>query len=97
MTPDIDKSLDEILTRVSRLTKPSSNGIAQINVSAGGVGLWVAVTACLVSMAISIVGLILVGLALSDLNRQTQELRQSDATTQAYLNAYFSQPKEPKE
>lgn len=91
------KAIGSLLHEVKGLTAPTATGNATITVNAGGVGLWVAVTACLVSMAISIVGLILVGLALSDLNRQTQELRQSDATTQAYLNAYFSQPKEPKE
>lgn len=82
------KQIGSLLHEVKGMTTPNTaTGNATITVSAGGVGLWVAVTACLVSMAVSLVGLLLVGLALSDLNRQTQELRQSDALINAYINS----------
>jgi hypothetical protein len=69
----------------------SQSPTATITVSAGGIGIWVAVTACLVTLAVSMVGGILVAIALSDLNRQTQELRQTNETQQAYINAAFGQ------
>lgn len=65
-----------------------------VTISAGSIGVWVAATACLVALAAVMVGSIFVAIALSDLNRQTQELRQTNETQQAYINAAFAQPEE---
>lgn len=83
-----------LLHEVRDLAAPIGVGNAQISVSAGGIGVWVAVTACLVMMAALLVGTVFVAIGMSDLNRQAQELRQTDQTIQAYINAGLVQPKE---
>lgn len=75
----------------------ANSSSSNINFNAGGLALWAALTACLVMLAVTIVGSIFIAIALSDLNRQAQELRQADATMQAYINAGLVQPKEPEE
>lgn len=86
-----------LLDEVRQMTSPQANGVAQITVSAGGVGIWLAVTACAMTLAAMLVGTVFVAIGMADLNRQTQELRQSDQTIQAYINAgYLPQKEEPK-
>lgn len=86
-----------LLDEVRQMTGPQANGVAQITVSAGGVGIWLAVTACAMTLAAMLVGTVFVAIGMADLNRQTQELRQSDQTIQAYINAgYLPQKEEPK-
>lgn len=67
---------------------------SQIVVQAGGIAVWLAVTACVVMVAVTLSAVVFIGLGLSDLNRQTQELRQTDQTIQAYINAGLVQPEE---
>lgn len=83
------------MDRMERARMPVSS--AEISVNAGGAGLWAAVTACLVMLALSIVLAVFVATGMADLNRQTQELRQADATMQAYINAGLVQPQETQE
>lgn len=97
LTRTVDK-LDERLDQIDRLAGRSvNNSASHVTLGMGGVATWVALTACLVMLAVTIVGSIFIAIALSDLNRQAQELRQADATMQAYINAGLVQPKEPEE
>lgn len=98
MDPEINeltRALDRFSDRIDRLERVSST--AQISVNAGGMGIWAAVTACLVMLALSLVLAVFVASGMADLNRQTQELRQADATIQAYINAGLVQPQESNE
>lgn len=98
MDPELTElavALNRFSDRIDRLERVSST--AQISVNAGGAGLWAAVTACLVMLALSIVLAVFVASGMADLNRQTQELRQADATIQAYINAGLVQPQESDE
>ncbi len=87
----------DLITEVRQLSGPQATGTAQITISAGGVGIWIAVTACAMTLAAMLVGTVFVAIGMADLNRQTQELRQSDQTIQAYINAGYVQPKEDKQ
>lgn len=92
---DLETNLRELIPLMSAargIVSHSPN--ATITVSAGGVGIWVAVTACVATLTGLLVGVIFVAIYLSDLNRQTQELRESDQVIQAYINAGMVQPKE---
>ena len=97
LTRNVEK-LDERLEQLGAMAGRNANSAAShISVNAGGLAVWAAVTACMVMLAVTIVGSIFIAIALSDLNRQSQELRQADATMQAYINAGLVQPKEPEE
>lgn len=94
---DLETNLRELIPLMSAargIVSHSPN--ATITVSAGGVGIWVAVTACVATLTGLLVGVIFVAIYLSDLNRQTQELRESDQVIQAYINAGMVQPKDPE-
>ena len=94
---DDAQEIKRLLDETRHLLAPMGYGNAQITVSAGGVGLWIAVTACAVIMAVTVVASVFVAVGMADLNRQTQELRQADATFNAYLVAGYIQPKEEPE
>lgn len=90
-----DKEWARLAANLDRLA-PAVGATSNISVNAGGIGTWVAVTACLVVLAVTLVGSIYVAIGLADLNRQTQELRQADATLQAYINVGYQQKEEAK-
>lgn len=91
------QGLSENLTKlVAARGDVTANPAATITVNAGGVAVWASVTACLIMLAVTIVGGVLIAMALSNLNQQTQELRQTDQTIQAYINAGLVQPEETK-
>lgn len=94
MTPEIDKSLDDILHRVSRLAAPNSaTGTATINVNAGGLGVVVSTICAAVSTTVAI----FLGVALFSVNSDLKELRQKDDAFQAYINMGLVKPaEEPK-
>lgn len=95
---DLQKQLDDVETLVRAVRglerAPSASGVgnAQISVNAGGVAVWAAVAACFACLVGLLVGATFVAVAVSDLNRQTQEIRQINETQQAYINTYFSKP-----
>lgn len=92
---ELTVALNRFIDRLDRMDRTGNT--AQISVNAGGMGIWAAVTACLVMLGVSIVLGVFVATGMADLNRQTQELRQADATTQAYINAGLVQPQESDE
>lgn len=92
---ELTVALNRFIDRLDRMDRTGNT--AQISVNAGGMGIWAAVTACLVMLGVSIVLGVFVATGMADLNRQTQELRQADATTQAYINAGLVQPQESNE
>lgn len=89
---ELTVAINRLLDVMNRLDR--SGNTAQISVNAGGMGIWAAVTACLIMLAVTIVLAVFVATGMADLNRQTQELRQADATIQAYINAGLVQPTE---
>ena len=84
--------LKQLVREVRDLTGPQAYGTANVNVSAGGIGIWLAVTACAMTLAGVLVGAVFVAIHISDLNRQTQELRETNQTIQAYINAGMVNP-----
>jgi hypothetical protein len=92
----MDKDTEDRIALVRALVdQPGNTNTSSVQINAGGVGIWIAITACLIMLAVTMVGSIFIAIALSDLNRQTQELREADVVLQAYINAgYVSQPKE---
>lgn len=60
----------ERLARELGAILPKNNNSATITVNAGGLGVWIATTACCVMLGISV----LLGLAVVDLSRKVSEL-----------------------
>lgn len=86
--------LERLVNAAREVSGPSGVGSAQITVSAGGAGLWVAVTCCVAMLSGLLVATVFVAVAFADFNRQTQELRLKDETLQAYINSAYTVPQE---
>lgn len=79
----------------------SGVGTATISVNAGGVGVWVASTACAVMLGITVLGGLWASREFARMDQQMVEAREEIRTTQNYLNAIYAQapqlkPKEEK-
>jgi len=68
----------------------SNNNASHININAGGVAIWVAVTACLCSAVITIVVAIFFRLEMSDLktsfNTEVSDIRDTEKLHRAYID-----------
>lgn len=93
---DLDALAERIEKAGAALTgNANSVGNAQININAGGIGVYIAATCCLMTLVAVVVASVFVAIGMSDLNQQTRELRQADMVQQAYINAgYTANPKE---
>jgi uncharacterized spore protein YtfJ len=76
-----DRLLSELLGR--------NNSRAEITVNAGGVGVWVATTACIVMLAIVLVGSIWVSREFTRQDQAMIELREENKTMQSFLSAIY--------
>jgi len=82
-------------TEVMRRSNPSMNGgsNANINVSAGGIGIWVAATACIIMLSVLIVGGTIGGMWLSRefsrIDKELQERKGENERAQSYLSSIF--------
>lgn len=94
------EALDRLSSHVDRLERANQSGSGanstRVNINAGGVGVWISVTCCLLMLAIAGVG----GMWLISNSIRTEQaiqgLRSADETQQAYINAYM-QTRTPEE
>lgn len=91
--------LDELagLVNAARGMSPTGVGSVRVNVSAGGVAVWIAATACAITVAVVLTAMVFVAIGQSDLQRQAAELRERDAEFAAYVNAGYVTPEDPEE
>lgn len=92
-------TLDEKLDRIERGAGSVGVGQSTVNLNAGGIGVWLAVSACAVSVSLTIVAVIFGALAISQLgqqfNNQSREVgRMQDHLTAIYMMAPHLKPKE---
>lgn len=84
-----------------KLGMGANNGVstATISVNAGGVGVWIATTACAVMLGISVLGGLWASREFARMDQQLVEAREEIRTTQNYLNAIYAQAPQlkPKE
>lgn len=62
---------NEALHILRELIRPRPEQVANVNVNAGGIGVWIATTACCVMLAVSI----LLALELWQIRQQTREMQ----------------------
>lgn len=92
---DLETELRDLIPLLSAARGIVNHSPSQVfHVNAGGLAVWLSVLACSVVVAVTLTAVIFVAIGMSDLNRQTQELRQTDQTIQAYINAGLVQPEE---
>ena len=76
--------------RTGKLPGSNNNNASHININAGGVAIWVAVTACLCSAVITIVVAIFFRLEMSDLktsfNTEVSDIRDTEKLHRAYID-----------
>ena len=73
--------------RIAHAFSPKSQ--SSVHVEAGGIGLWIAATACLVMLSCGLVGAFWMSRELSRVDTELATLRSRDAAMQAYLNAIY--------
>lgn len=82
-------------TEVMKRSNPSMYGgsNANINVSAGGIGVWVAATSCIIMLAVLVVGGTIGGIWLSRefsrIDKELQERKGENERAQSYLSSIF--------
>lgn len=90
---DFDELKDSVEQIIAIKGLGSTNSAASnININAGGIAVWAAVTACLVMLAVTIVSAIFVSIVLNDQGRQIG--RAQDHLTAIYMMAPHLKPKE---
>lgn len=88
----------EGLQRLQGGNSPSATGgSANFNLNAGGAGVYVAATACLMTLSALIVACVFAVGFFNEQSAQIRELRMRDAEIQAYINAGYVQPKQEEE
>lgn len=85
----------------SALDRRSSSGSANsnINVSAGGIGVWACGTACLIMLAVSMVGGMWMSRELNRIDREMADRKDDAERARTYLSAIYAQAPQlqPKE
>lgn len=86
----LKEAVAEVLEEVRRVPVPAptshaSGNRSDININAGGLAVWISATACIVVMALSVVGAIYLIRELGEQDRQLQELREKDQIHDAWL------------
>lgn len=74
------EALEKFSRKADQLMEAGNRNTAQIEVNAGGTGVWIATTACLVMVAVSL----FMGLWVVDLSRKVERLED-------YLQAVYAQ------
>lgn len=82
--------LNRILTQLKDKTNSTST-TSTVSVNAGGMGVWLATTACLIMLGVVIVGALWASREFQRTDAQIAELRGQLGTTQSYLNAIYVQ------
>lgn len=90
----MDKPHDPVAALVERLEDAqryfgptaSGNGVAHVNINAGGFGIWICVTATVVCVVLMVV----MAMNVSDTRAEVRELRQTTQIQQAYIDKLLS-------
>ena len=69
--------------------RKSESNNATINVNAGGMGLWVAVTCCIVMFFCSIICATFFVITIDNINAELRERKEENSKMQSYLNAIY--------
>lgn len=83
--------MEPVETAVERLQKeldrllPRTENTAKITVNAGGIGVWIAVTACVTMLAVVVVGSVFVTREFIRQDQQLKELRDNDGVHDAWI------------
>ena len=80
----MDTSAARLLQELGDLL-PRNDNTAKIDVNAGSIGVWLAATACVVCVAVMVVGGIFVTREFVRYDQQLQELREKDDIHDAWL------------
>lgn len=84
---DIATELVALRREVERDRKTGGNATITANVSAGGVGVWIATTSCILCLA----GCIVIGYQVSRMQTEILALESADREKSAYLAAIYAQ------
>lgn len=92
--------LSSILESVDRMAATRSepaNSVGNINLHAGGAGVWIATTCCAVMMAVALIGAPILAVAYLDMRAEIRALKDTDNAIRAYINTGALKPAEQPE
>jgi len=87
--------MDEARTTAERLLKEllgvPLNNTSTITINAGGVGVWVAVTCCLVMLFSTLIGAVWLSREFARVDKELNERKEEGQRMQSYLSAIYVQ------
>jgi hypothetical protein len=86
----------ERLARELGAILPKNNNSATITVNAGGLGIWIAATCCIVVMAVAVVGSVYITREFTRQDVQMQELRDKDSVHDAWIQTLNNNKQDKK-
>jgi hypothetical protein len=94
---DSKRRIDDLIDLYQRATGSTSSGNSiTVSVNAGGVGVWIATTACLVMLACGMVGAFWITNEFRQYDAHLSELRSRDRVHDAYIQAAYRGDKKPE-
>lgn len=78
-------ALDRFSRKADEILRSGNTNTARIEVNAGGIGVWIAATCCVVVMAVVVVGSVYITREFTRQDVQMQELRDKDSVHDAWL------------
>lgn len=102
ISQDDKRELHDALTKVSNSLDRFSSGqntpsnTATVRIDAGGVGIWIATTACIVMLFVSIICAMWASNEFRRADDERRELRERSDVQQAYINSLYQPEKESK-
>lgn len=79
------EALDRFIKKSDQLLNTGNRNTAKIEVNAGGIGVWIAVSACVVMLSVALIGSVFVTYQFDQQNEQLRELREKDDIHDAWL------------
>lgn len=93
---EVVKRAHETMGKLERMADASNRNTTRVEINAGGVGVWIAATCCIVVMAVVFVGSVYISREFTRQDVQMQELRDKDSVHDAWIQTLNNNKQDKK-
>lgn len=90
------RALERFNNTAEKLLNATNTNTAKIEVNAGGIGIWIAATCCIVVVAVVFVGSVYISREFTRQDVQMQELRDKDSVHDAWIQTLNNNKQDKK-